>query len=80
MNIFSLNMPKTKFMIFHRKQKQIIELNIALNNTNIERVESFICLGLHIHESLSWRTHTTVRNKIFKVVGILYRLNNIFPN
>ena len=48
--------------------------------TDIEPVESFNFLGLHIHESLSWRTHTdTVRNKVSKVVGILYRLKNIFP-
>ena len=76
----SLKVQKTKFMIFHRKQKQINELNIAINDTDIERVESFNFLGLHIHESLSWRTHTdTVRNKVSKVVGILYRLKNSFP-
>ena len=80
MNKLSLNVQKTKFMIFHRKQKQISELNIAINDTDIERVESFNFLGLHIHESLSWRTHTdTIRNKVSKVVGILYRLQNIFP-
>ena len=80
MNKLSLNVQKTKFMIFHRKQKQISELNIAINDTDIERVESFNFLCLHIHESLSWRTHTdTVKNKVSKVVGILYRLKNIFP-
>ena len=73
MNKLSLNVQKTKFMIFHRKQKQISELNIAINYTDIERVESFNFLGLHIHESLSWRTHTdTVKNKVSKVVGILH--------
>ena len=71
MNKLSLNVQKTKLMIFHRRQKQINELNISINGTDIERVESFNFLGLHIHESLSWRTHTDiVRNKISKVVGI----------
>ena len=80
MNKLSLNVQKTKLMIFHRRQKRMNELNISINGTDIERVESFNFLGLHIHESLSWRTHTDiVRNKISKVVGILYRLNNIFP-
>ena len=32
MNKLSLNVQKTKFMIFHRKQKQISELNIAIND------------------------------------------------
>ena len=49
MNKLSLNVQKTKLMIFHRKQKQISELNIAINDTDIERVESFDFLGLHIH-------------------------------
>ena len=71
---------KNKLLIFHRRQNQITELNISINGTDIERVESFNFLGLHIHESLSWRSHTDiVWNKISKIVGILYRLNNIFP-
>ena len=48
---------KTKLIIFNRRQKQINELNISINGTDIERVESLNFLGLHIHESLSWRTH-----------------------
>ena len=80
MNKLSLNVQKTKLKIFHRRQKEINKLNISINGTDIERVEPFNFLGLHIHESLSWRTHTDiVRNKISKVVVILYRLNNIFP-
>ena len=79
-NKLSLNVQETKFMIFHRKQKQISELNITINDTDIERVESFNFLGLHIHESLSWRTHTdTERNKVSKVEGILFKLKNTFP-
>ena len=80
MNKLSLNVQKTKCMVFHRKQKQSSELNIAINDTDIARVDSFNFLGLHNHESLSWRTHTNnVRNKVSKVVGILFRLKNIFP-
>ena len=79
-NKLSLNVQKTKLMVFHRKQKQIKELNIVINGITIERVESFNFLGLIIDEGLSWKKHTDVaRNKISKVVGILYRLNNIFP-
>ena len=67
-------------MVFHRKQKQITELNIVINGITIERVESFNFLSLIIDEGLSWKKHTdVVRNKISKVAGILYRLNNIFP-
>ena len=74
MNKLSLNVQKARLMIFHRRQKQINKLNISINSTDIENVESFNFLGLHNSESLSWRTHTDiVRNKISKVVklGIL---------
>ena len=79
-NKLSLNVQKTKLMIFHKKQKQINELNILIDGIAIERVESFNFLGLIIDEGLSWKKHTdVVKNKISKAVGLLYRLNNIFP-
>ena len=37
-NKLSLNLDKTKLMIFHRQQKKVKELNITINGTNIERV------------------------------------------
>ena len=40
-------------MIVHRKQKHIKELNIVITGITIERVESFIFLGLIIDEGLS---------------------------
>ena len=67
-------------MIFHRKQKHIQNLNISINGINIERVESFNFLGIILQETLSWDNHVTlVKTKISKVIGILYRLKNIFP-
>ena len=73
-NKLSLNVQKTKLMVFHRKQKQIKKLNIVINGITIERVESFNFLGLIIDEGLSWKKHTdVVRNKISKVVGIFPR-------
>ena len=56
-NKLSLNLDKTKLMIFHRQQKRVKELNIIINDTNIERVKYLIfsellyqktCLGLII--------------------------------
>ena len=71
---------KTKLMIFYRKQKHIQNLNISINEINIERVESFNFLGIILQETLSWDSHVTlVKTKISKVIGILYRLKNIFP-
>ena len=54
-NKLSLNVQKTKLMIFYRNQKQINELNILIDGIAIERVESFNFLGLNIDEGLSWK-------------------------
>ena len=50
-NKLSLNLDKTKLMIFHRQQKRVKELNITINGTNIKRVQSFNFLGNTLSES-----------------------------
>ena len=77
----SLNLDKTKLVIFHRKQKRVKELNITINGTNIKRVQSFNFLGVTLSESMSWANHLLFNKKIIsKVIGILYRLKNTFPS
>ena len=52
-NKLSLNVQKTKLMIFHRKQKHIQNLNISINGINVDRVESFNFLGIILQEMQS---------------------------
>ena len=81
LNKLSLNAQKTKVMFYHRKQKQVDEINVQqINGTQIERVESFNFLGIMLDENLTWKSNIEmVAKKISKVTGILYRLKNIFP-
>ena len=80
LNKLSLNAQKTKLMVFHRKQKHVHEINVQINGTKIERVESFTFLGIMLDENLTWKNHIEmVGKKISKVTGILCRLKNIFP-
>ena len=73
LNKLSLNAQKTKLMFFHRKQKQVDEINVQINGTQIERVESFNFLGIMLDENLTWKSHIEmVAKKISKVTGILY--------
>ena len=65
-------------MLFHRKQKHVNDVNIKIDNTMIEHAQTFNFLGIMLNETLSWKSHIDmVSNKIFKVIGILYRLNPI---
>ena len=81
LNKLSLSTNKTKLMVFHRKQKQIKNINISIDNIQIERVHSFNFLGILLDETLSWKNHAImIANKISRVTEILYRLKNLFPN
>ena len=53
LNKLSLKAQKTKLMVFHRKQKHVDGINIQINGTQIERVESVNFLGIMLDENLT---------------------------
>ena len=82
-NKLSLNIKKTKFMIFHTSKKNIQNCipNLQIGGVEIERVQNFNFLGLKINENLSWKPHTDmIANKISKYVGVLNRLKRYLPS
>ena len=80
-NKLSLNIKKTKFMVFHHRNKKIpSSLNLTINSIAIDRVSNFNFLGLMINENLSWKTHINkIANKISKHIGILNKLKHFLP-
>ena len=67
-------------MVFHRKQKNVREINLSFDNNQIEQIPVFNFLGIIFDENLSWKNHTKmIANKISKATGILYRLKSVFP-
>ena len=80
-NKLSLNISKTKFMIFHHRNKSLPKkIEIKINNTVIERVQNFCFLGLTINENLSWKTHlNNISNKVSKYTGVLNNLKHFLP-
>ena len=56
-NKLSLNIKKTKFMVFHTPQRRVNYLVLKLNNVNIERVSQFNFLGVVINSTLKWDKH-----------------------
>ena len=81
-NKLSLNVKKTKFMIFHHKQRNIENLipQLNLNEQIIERVTDFDFLGLTIDQHLTWNGHVQkISNKISKSFGIMCKLKRFLP-
>ena len=71
----SLNLTKTKYMIFKSRQnRHHPDVQLSLNSCSIERVNETVFLGVILDETLSWKSHIShVANKISKLIGIIFR-------
>ena len=78
-NKLSLNIDKTKYIIFHTKGRKFsLDHNVYLNNKVIERVSTIKFLGVIVDSTLSWSEHAKlVKNKIAKGVGILTKVKKL---
>ena len=56
-NKLSLNIAKSKFMIFRKIYKEMEVLTLKVDNMNIERVKEFNFLGLMVDANLNWKKH-----------------------
>ena len=77
-NKLSLNIKKTKYIVFHAINKDIDGLipELQINDIIIEIVENFNFLGLIFNEHMFWKHHiNTIANKLIKLSGILNKLN-----
>ena len=72
-NRLSLNLDKTKFMIFKPRQKLLeLDVKLLLNDREIDQVEKFVFLGVILDDKLSWKSHIShVSTKISKSIGII---------
>ena len=79
----SLNVQKTKFMIFHNYQKVISAnemLDLIICETKIERVTIFNFLGLTINEFINWSAYSSkIANKIYRALVVMHRLKRYLP-
>ena len=87
-NKLSLNVGKTKFIVFcpNNRRLDFSNLNLMIGGERIERIGNdlptkfFKFVGIHIDESLSWNFHINkVKSKISFAGLQISRLKNIFP-
>ena len=48
---------KLNSWFFTENKKQVDEINVQINGTQIEHVESFNFLGIMLDENLTWKGH-----------------------
>ena len=79
-NKLSLNISKSKFIVFRSARKQTPLPLIQIENNVIKCVENFNFLGLIINKQLKWNDHIDhIVLKISRIIGVLTRLKNHIP-
>ena len=81
-NKLSLNIGKTKFMLFHYRQRKISHIipDLQINDCKLKHVTDFNFLGTVFDENLNWNIHTQkIANKIARTIGLLSRLKRTLP-
>ena len=74
-NYLTLNSAKCKYMTISRKRgNSADQVQLSVNGTPLEHVQSFKYLGLTISSDLSWSAHIiSTCSKARKLIGLLYR-------
>ena len=79
-NKLSLNVGKTKFMVFHSDKKKVVYPKLRINHIEIEHANYLNFLGLQLNHNFNWNKHVNyVSLEISKISGILYILRSEFP-
>jgi hypothetical protein len=82
-NKLSLNIDKTKFMIFSSKRRDFtaVENGVIINGNKVEKVSEIKFLGVVLDCKLSWSSHIQkIRNKIAKSIGVICQARKILKS
>ena len=76
-NKLSLNLKKTKFMVFKPSQKRKShDIQLLINDYKLDQVKETIFLGVILDENLNWKSEIShVANKVSKSIGIIRKSN-----
>lgn len=80
-NLLSLNVQKTKYMIFHSCRTSLpVHRNPVIINETIEKVEKFKYLGIYLDSVLSWASHIKhMEHQIACLCGVMWRVKKFVP-
>jgi len=76
-NLLFLNLNKTKYLQFRKKNTHKLDLNITLLNNQITNSKSTKFLGLNIEETLSWKSH--IDQILVRLSSACYAIRVITP-
>ena len=79
-NGLSLNVKKTKYMIFSKSSLQHAHFKPTIHNKPIEYTRSTRFLGVILDDKLNWNAHIkATKAKMTRYLGILHKLRSVLP-
>ena len=79
-NHLSINVNKTKFIVFHTPGRIMPKLNLKIDENKIEQLYEVNTLGIIIDDTLCWKPHIQmIINKIRKTQVVLAKLKYFLP-
>ena len=79
-NPLSLNIHKSKFMLYYKPPERVPIPVLKMNNTEMTSVDTFNFLGLLINKNFNWKPHVEkTAGKISTAIGVINRLKFVVP-
>lgn len=80
-NMLSLNLLKTKFMLFHSPRLKIPRhADLVVNTTVVDKVQSFKYLGLTFDSKLQWNEHiSSLQRELSATCGVMWKVSKFMP-
>ena len=79
LNKLSLNIGKTRAMIFHQPQRNVSIPNLILDNTSVQIVDTFNFLGINLNKNMRWDSHiNNISNIISRAIGIINQMKKYY--
>ena len=76
-NKLTLNISKSKFMIFSKMKKNVYDISVKINNKPLEKCTSYKYLGIIIDEKLDWSQHVKyICKKVSNACGALAKIRH----
>ena len=76
-NKLTLNVKKTKCMLFHKNSRNLVLPSIEINDVKINRVNNINFLGVIFESTMKWKLHVqNIVSKLSKQNAILYLTRN----
>ena len=80
LNKLTLNVQKTKAMMFHSANRVVEFPQLFIDGQDIEYTQNFNFLGINLNQNLKWSSHIeAVAKKLSRTIGVMNRLKNFLP-